>query len=892
MSASDIAPDEPTSEQATDPAALRPGVVVAERYRVLRCLGSGSMGEVYSARDLGLRGFAALKVSRGEASWRLAQEVRAARRVSHPNVCRVHEIGSFHGRVFLSMELIEGETLEAVLRRTLGDLGADERLRIAHDLCAGLEAIHAAGVLHRDLKPSNVMLDALGRAIISDFGIALVDGVAVDRASGTPAYRAPELTHGGEPSVHSDLYALGLVVYELYVGSTGSQQPAAGAADPAGTPGGTACPAGAEAPGLPFPSGRKIPPEVREAIVRCTDPVADARPASAREVAALLPPRPKLRSDLDDEWIAPPQTLLVTPRQEPQPVIARWLLLASLVLLWIIASFDAAGPWVRGLTAAQSRTVLAVRAGDLLTAAGTNSSPQRTGFTSLPDTLPASRRPEQRRPEQRRPERRSVSATDSVTSTNPVVFWAATGTPHTDGEPSSSPFHAAPAASGLSVGEAVVWLTLDGTLLRFAARPERSEGTHPPTDWRPFFAAAGHDPETARAIEPTAAPPVFADRVDAWTVPGSGALPPAVEGASLDSRPVWFDRVVSSATPVATDLSSETVAGGAPWSRAQPWLFGLWFVVGALGAAVLAHHSMKRHAADLGAGFRLAVVVFSARLLVFFIGSDRLIGPGALTRFEAHLASALLAAALVWIIYVALEPLARRFLPRQTASWVRVVYGRWRDPLVGRDLLLGVVVGLAASLGARLYGALAGPSLRPLGDPDAFASLSWVLGHSAVELQLEALRGLREAVAMLLYASVHATLLAFFGALGVVCLRAVSPHPAVSRTAALILLVALLAPSVGHPALALGAAVLASALWLVTLVRYGFLAALTATIVAWLLASHPLTLDLDVWFVQGSAASLAAVAAVAGFGFIAALGQERAVPSLNRLQEEDVADLH
>ena len=203
-----------------------PGQVLAGRYRIVGLLGGGGMGEVYRADDLRLGQPVALKfLPPGFAAdpRRLAvfhNEVRLAREVSHPNVCRVYDIGEVDGQVFLSMEYIDGEDLASLLRR-IGRVPHDKALEIARQVCAGLAAAHEKGMLHRDLKPGNVMIDGRGRARITDFGLAALAGSVGrgDIRSGTPAYMAPEQLAGQEVTVRSDIYALGLVLYELFTGS-------------------------------------------------------------------------------------------------------------------------------------------------------------------------------------------------------------------------------------------------------------------------------------------------------------------------------------------------------------------------------------------------------------------------------------------------------------------------------------------------------------------------------------------------------------------------------------------------------------------------------------------------------------------------------------------------
>src|SRR5262245_48334228 len=179
------------------------------------------MGEIYRADDLKLAQPVALKflptdVDKDPA--RLTQlhtEVRLARQVSHPNVCRVYDIDEVDGSTFLSMEYVDGEDLASLLRR-IGRFSEDRALEVSRQICAGLAAAHERQVVHRDLKPANIMLDATGKVRITDFGLAGVAGEAI--RAGTPAYMSPEQLSGGEVTPRSDIYSLGLVLYEIFTG--------------------------------------------------------------------------------------------------------------------------------------------------------------------------------------------------------------------------------------------------------------------------------------------------------------------------------------------------------------------------------------------------------------------------------------------------------------------------------------------------------------------------------------------------------------------------------------------------------------------------------------------------------------------------------------------------
>ena len=186
-------------------------------------IGQGGMGEVWRADDLVLKTPVALKLIHAasrDGRERILNEVRLARQITHPAVCRVFDVGESEGEVFYSMELVKGEDLATLLRRA-GRLPPERVRDIGRQLCDGLAAAHGRGVLHRDLKPANVLMDENGRVRITDFGIAISrDKTGQHAIVGTPGYMAPEqLAPGSRLSERTDLYALGIVLFELLVGS-------------------------------------------------------------------------------------------------------------------------------------------------------------------------------------------------------------------------------------------------------------------------------------------------------------------------------------------------------------------------------------------------------------------------------------------------------------------------------------------------------------------------------------------------------------------------------------------------------------------------------------------------------------------------------------------------
>jgi len=214
----------PSSLSTPVPGTFPSGTLVAGRYRVVRYLRGGGMGTIYQAEDLKLNVPVALKFLRPKHAndprvlELLLNEVRLAREIAHPNVCRLFDVGDIDGQHFLSMEYVEGEDLASLLRR-IGRLPQDKAITIGLEICHGLEAAHRRGIVHRDLKPSNLMIDSTGHAKIMDFGLAILasslDGST--HAAGTPVYMAPE-QRGGQFSVQTDVYAVGLVLYELFTG--------------------------------------------------------------------------------------------------------------------------------------------------------------------------------------------------------------------------------------------------------------------------------------------------------------------------------------------------------------------------------------------------------------------------------------------------------------------------------------------------------------------------------------------------------------------------------------------------------------------------------------------------------------------------------------------------
>jgi len=293
-----IAPGDPTELDPTPgPAAppagfntiqsFEPGHPIAGRYRIVSLLGRGGMGEVYRADDLQLGHSVALKFLPARVATdpvaleRFKGEIRTARRVTHANVCRLHDLGEDEGRVFLSMEYVDGEDLSHVLKR-LGRPTKEKSLEIARQLCLGLAAAHEEGIVHRDLKPSNIMIDGRGKVRIMDFGIAGIEEELAreGKVAGTPSYMAPELFLGHQATVRSDIYALGLVLYEIY---TGKQAYTATGLNELKALHKSATPT------TPSSLVADMDPVVERVILRCLEKDPAKRPGSVYAVLSALP---------------------------------------------------------------------------------------------------------------------------------------------------------------------------------------------------------------------------------------------------------------------------------------------------------------------------------------------------------------------------------------------------------------------------------------------------------------------------------------------------------------------------------------------------------------------------------------------------------------------------
>lgn len=687
---------------ATGEARFIPGAVMAGRYRIVGLLGKGGMGEVYRADDMKLGQPVALKLlpdrlaSDERFLERFYSEVRVARQVSHPNVCRVYDVGEADGLHYISMEYIDGEDLGSLLRR-IGRLPGDKAVEISRQICAGLAAAHDKGVLHRDLKPANVMIDGRGHARIADFGLAGAAGEIQGREirSGTPAYMAPEQLAGREVSVLSDVYSLGLVLYELFTGKRAFEAESLDQLR-----------ALRESSAVTSPSShvQEMDPAVERVILRCLDQEPAQRPPSPLAVAAALPGGDPLAAALAAGETPSPEMVAAAGEEGAVGALAAWGAFGAFVVLLALVGLLAR--WSTFFSFApveKSPQVLADRARVLLeklghevppadTAHGYSINSSYVGWIARNDPSPG--RWEQLKAG--RPAGSTFWYRESPRSLSPYngvgnIWW---------GDPPET-------VSGMA---AVSTDTL-GRLRQLSVVPPQVEATEDgdepaaagsgPADWAPLFAAAELDPDAFREAAPSWTPPVYADHRAAWT----GAFPElpgteiSIEAASRDGRPVYFEIV-------------------GPWTRAVRMqafnpgigpiigqaIFVVFFISVVASGVIMARRNVRLGRGDRQGAFRIGVYLFTGTLVMEMVQASHVADVGDEFNMITRLAGlALFTAGFVWLLYLAIEPLVRRSWPEGIISWTRLLAGKLRDPLVGRDILAGSVAGAALMVLDRLY---------------------------------------------------------------------------------------------------------------------------------------------------------------------------------------------
>ncbi len=840
----------PPSSGSLDGARFVPGTVLAGRYRIVGLLGRGGMGEVYRAEDLKLGEAVALKFLPAELSLdgaalaRFHREVRIARQIAHRNVCRVFDIGEAGGLHFLSMEYIDGEDLSGLLKR-IGRLPRDKAVELARQICAGLAAAHEAGVLHRDMKPANVMVDGKGRAKITDFGLAQIAGELKNQAvfAGTPAYMAPEQITSGEVSVKTDLYALGLVLYEMFTGARAfaeedwRQLMARGGHGEAERP-------STHALGLD--------PVVEVVILRCLEEQAAKRPSSALEVSAALPGGDPLAAALAAGETPSPEMVAAAPREGLlKPAVAAGLLAAVVLLV-------AAGLWARQKVATsalvnlpKSPEVLEDRARTLLQDLGYGEEPADSawGWRMNEEYLRHLRREgtaaDVARLKDGAPPLYLFWYRQSPESLRPWSFgrWR----PSLDDPPDVTP------------GMAAVVLDPEGHLVGLRVVPpgrEEAGGDLPAPDWPRLFAAAGLDSEEFSPAELRWTPPVHTHGQRAWegTFPGQSVIPIHVEAAHHRGLPVVFDVLAPWDHPVGEVSRGEG-------HRVVVLIISVLFVAALTAGLWLARRHLRDGRGDRRGASRLALFSIACRLLSWVFGGHHSSDLGEIGFFLDAVAEALVWAAFYWILYIAFEPFLRRRWPDGIIGWSRLLGGDFRDPLVGREVLIGCLLGAA---GASL-GFLTGEATRRSGEMAIFADENWHLFFHGFRITLGELLGYQ----------VWDALTSGAGGIFIFVLLYILLRRKWLATAVYFVTWALMLKAVCgliFPGQPLVLPLLMAALATLATARFGVLTLVIYWFSFYLLLYMPTTIDLSSWHAESTVLAVGVTIALGAWGYWTAIG--------------------
>jgi serine/threonine-protein kinase len=835
----------PRSSDVYDQGRFEPGVLVAARYRIVGLIGKGGMGEVYRAHDLTLGQHVALKFLSEETAAndtskaRFYNEVRMARQVSHPNVCRVFDIGEESGQPYISMEYVDGEDLSALLRR-IGRLPDEKALEIARRLCAGLAAAHDQGVLHRDLKPANIMIDNRGQVLIMDFGLAAAVSGGSNVRCGTPAYMSPEQLAGREVSIQSDIYALGLVLFEMFTGKR---------AFLGATVQETLHLRERAAPRSLSSTIRELDPEVERVVSQCLEPDPGKRPASALSVAAALPGGDPLAAALAAGHTPSPEVVAAARAAGSlHPILALGCLGFIVAGLAAFPFLNDQTTWVGQTSLEHPPESLAHQAADMIGTFGYGAKPLDKAFGlnydyEFLDFLDHVR-------------------TGSGTHPNAIRFWYRSSPQYliadrfTNGGVVSWD-DPAPVLSGMTR----IQLDTRGRLLYFQTIPSQVEdsGSHIGTvqaapDWKALFTAAGLDLSGFSPTHPKWLPLTNTDTRAAWTgsYPNAPSSSLRVEAASWRGKPVYFQLIEPWTRPER--LTPLRVSAAQTAGQVLLLVFGSAILI---GAGLLARHNTRAGREDRRGAGRLASLMLVLTLGNWALTTHHTPTNGELSLIAMGLSQALLVGGLVWLLYVALEPYVRHRWPHTMISWSRILDGRFRDALVGNRLLAGITAGVAFSLLLKLMLLL---QIRSGAHPSPYVVLSTLLGV------LQILGYLLGALPVSLATGLSQFFLFFL-------LRALLRKEWLAGVVFVLIdatFTTLYGPS--YTFWAIPFRLLEYTLMAFVMMRFGLAALVMMVVVTGLLVNFPITADLSAWYFGSGLFAVALVAGLSAYAFHTALG--------------------
>ena len=809
-----------------------PGLILGGRYRIVSMLGRGGMGEVYRADDLKLGQAVALKFlpealrASEDDRARLYREARAGREVTHPNVCRLYDVVEIDQHIFISMEYVDGEDLASLLPR-IGRFSTDKALAIARDVCAGLAAAHEKGIVHADLKPANIMIDGRGRALITDFGLAALafDPSQRGMIAGTPRYMAPEQFAGVLPSTRTDIYALGLVMAEVFTGcavleggSVGEIREQQKRAEQFSVPG--------------------VDERIDSVIRACLQQNAGQRPKSVDEILERLPPRDPLAAAMAaGETPSPGMVAQAEESGELSRTAAALSFAAAIAGLFAVAFFA-------------GRTMLYERAPVL---------PPEVLETNARALL------------QRNAPGLPVADSESWMSAGGADEFVVEGISMQTAAAQTGPllFHVRTSPEALAArntefrvidndppfdrpGMSRVILDQSGRLIELAIVPPRQErggqAILPVSSWSPLLDASGATRVTP--VQSEWAAPTDTDAKFAWKgFDARTGAPMHLEAAAYHGRPVWFFAATSMPQRKTTTIN-----------RIATTMNILFAILIPIVGILLALRNIRRGHGDLRGATKLALFVGCSSFVTMLLRAHH---PASL--FDEWLALSLMVAyaafwaAVVWGAYIAAEPLVRRRWPRMMIGWARLLAGRWRDPMIGRETLAGVCTAVAVLLAWHASVLLSdGPPLAlaitPLG------SGRHVAYYFVRALGEAALRAMGAAVVLLAFRVL------------------VRNRYAAGALTILVLMLSFLGDTTAPPAFRVAYALFAACAVLFILTRFGVFSVGICAGAIIVMRTMPVTLDVSKWYFSRGFLAIAAVIVLAVAGYLVSLGTKSVLP--------------
>jgi serine/threonine-protein kinase len=762
----------------------------------------------------------------------------------------VYDIGEIDGHHFLSMEYIDGEDLKVLLRR-IGRLPKDKGVQIAQQLCSGLAAAHDRSVLHRDLKPANIMIDGHGQVRITDFGLAkLAEEGAEREVAGTPAYMAPEQLTRGEATIQSDLYALGLILYELFTGKAVHQSSSLPELIKAHEE---------SSPSQPSSLVEDMDPAVDRVILRCLAKKPQERPKSARAVAAALPGGDPLAAALAAGETPSPEMVAAAGETGTLPLRTGIFCLAA-VLVGLIGVM-LLSPLMQPTAAPDSLNPGALRRDVQKILLDLKYYDDKVKPKDIVHGLQLRKRDGDQHWEFWYRQRSTGYLTPTIKeiTQGPKTYAMSMFNPSPNGD-----------------GMVSVRTDFAGKVIELLAVPEGPSSINVIDSFETALASAGlssdhvrevarfgrimppsdtHSPDTHEQTKGSSAtlpenwrPPIYSDRTAIYR-PTSDTSSEWVIAAHDQGRLVYFYAGPVKQGRFADRQFDSPDSSGDKGNRSYHQLLQLIVL---LPAIFLAMRNVRLGRADRKGALRFAIWLGGMQILIWLFGLHHVAHPMRewvllrdflrepwLAYFFRH-----------WLYYMALEPYIRRYWPDVLIAWSRAVDGRFRDPLLGQRLLIGSLIGLLTWLiCCALYASPAG--LPGHGEPFV--------------IRFDVNSPLRPVATVLFVLSLCASN-AVFALMLLFLLRSLLRDTRLAVAAYVLLNVAVFGLD-GKPVMVLLIIAVWSAGLGLAITRFGLMSGITFIFAQALLEIFPITAHVTSWYGSGTLVAWVSILAVSGYGF-------------------------